>query len=55
MTANPKRGRALGLMDRRSERDTLDRLIEAVRAGESRALIQDTFNGTVRQQCPHIA
>jgi predicted ATPase len=39
MTANPRRGRALGLMDRRSERDTLDRLIEAVRTGESRALV----------------
>ena len=39
MTANPRRGRALGLMDRRSERDTLDRLIEAVRAGESQALV----------------
>ena len=39
MTADPRRGRALGLMDRRSERDTLDRLIEAVRAGESQALV----------------
>src|SRR6516165_2144641 len=39
MTANPRRGRALGLIDRRSERDTLDRLIEAVRAGESQALV----------------
>src|SRR5215831_18960047 len=40
MTANSsRRGRALGLMDRRSERDTLDRLIEAVRAGESQALV----------------
>ena len=39
MTVNPRRGRALGLMDRRSERDTLDRLIEAVRAGESQALV----------------
>ena len=39
MTANPRRGRALGLMDRRSERETLDRLIEAVRAGESQALV----------------
>ena len=28
-----------GLADRRSERATLDRLIEAVRAGESRALV----------------
>ena len=40
MTADSsRRGRALGLMDRRSERDTLDRLIEAVRAGESQALV----------------
>src|SRR5215470_16053964 len=40
MTANSsRRGRALGLMDRRSERDTLDRLIEAVRACESQALV----------------
>jgi hypothetical protein len=39
MTANPGRGSALGLMDRLSERDTLDRLIEAVGAGESRALV----------------
>src|SRR5215472_8419552 len=40
MTANSsRRGRALGLMDRRSERDTLDRLIEAVCAGESQALV----------------
>ena len=40
MTANfSRQGHALGLMDRRSERDTLDRLIEAVRAGESQALV----------------
>jgi predicted ATPase len=40
MTANSsRRGRALGLLDRRSERDTLDRLIEAVRACESQALV----------------
>ena len=33
------RGRAAKLRGRRSERDVLDRLIEAVRAGESRALV----------------
>lgn len=33
------RGRATGLTDRRRERDVLDRLIEAVRAGESQALV----------------
>jgi DNA-binding CsgD family transcriptional regulator len=33
------RGRAEGLTDRRSERQVLDRLAEAVRAGESRALV----------------
>src|SRR5262249_49999506 len=40
MTANPRRrGRATGLRDRLSERDTLGRLVEAVRAGHSRALV----------------
>ena len=40
MTAKSgRRGRATGLMDRVSERDALDRLIEAVRAGQSRALV----------------
>ena len=41
MSANPRRqrGRVTGLMDRRSERDVLDRLVDAVRAGESRALV----------------
>jgi len=40
MTARPGRQRrATGLMDRRSERDALDRLVVAVRAGESRALV----------------
>ena len=40
MTANPRRlGRAIGLTDRRSERGVLDRLIDAVRAGESRVLV----------------
>ena len=40
MPANPRRqSRATELTDRRSERDTLDRLIEAVRAGQSRALV----------------
>ena len=33
------RGRAEGLADRRSERQVLDRLVEAVRVGESRALV----------------
>jgi hypothetical protein len=33
------RGRATGLMDRVSECDGLDRLIEAVRASEGRALV----------------
>jgi DNA-binding CsgD family transcriptional regulator len=40
MTADPAgRGRATGLTDRLSERGVLDRLIVAVRAGESRALV----------------
>jgi DNA-binding CsgD family transcriptional regulator len=40
MTAESgRRGRVTGLMDRLSERDTLDRLINAVRAGEGRALV----------------
>jgi DNA-binding CsgD family transcriptional regulator len=40
MTANPRRQvRATRLTDRLSERDMLDRLIEAVRAGEGRALV----------------
>src|SRR6516225_4402790 len=34
-----RRGRAAGLMDRRSERGALDQLVEAVQAGESRALV----------------
>ncbi|HEV2260305.1 MAG TPA: AAA family ATPase [Streptosporangiaceae bacterium] len=34
-----RQGRATGLMDRGSERATLDRLIEAVQAGQSRALV----------------
>jgi DNA-binding CsgD family transcriptional regulator len=33
------RGRAAGLTDRRSERDALDRLADAVRGGQSRALV----------------
>ena len=33
------RGGTVGLVDRRPERATLDRLVEAVRAGESRALV----------------
>ncbi len=33
------RGRAEGLTDRRSECEVLDRLVGAVRAGESRALV----------------
>jgi DNA-binding CsgD family transcriptional regulator len=40
MTPDPRRRvRAIGLTDRLSERDLLDRLIEAVRAGESQALV----------------
>jgi hypothetical protein len=40
MTTHPRRqGRAAPLTDRLSERDALGRLIEAVRAGESRALV----------------
>ncbi len=40
MAAESRRqGRATELMDRRSERDAIDRLIEAVRAGQSRALM----------------
>jgi hypothetical protein len=40
MSEHPGRlGRATGLTDRLSERDRLDRLIEAVRAGGSRALV----------------
>ena len=40
MTAeSAARGRATGLMNRLSERGVLDRLVEAVRAGESRALV----------------
>src|SRR5215472_3225574 len=38
MTVHPMRGREAGLTDRRSERGMLDRLVEAVRAGQSRAL-----------------
>src|SRR5215831_15335071 len=38
MTVYPMRGRAASLMDRRTERGMLDRLVEAVRAGQSRAL-----------------
>jgi DNA-binding CsgD family transcriptional regulator len=40
MTPDPRRRvRAIGLTDRLSERDMLDRLIGAVRAGESQALV----------------
>jgi DNA-binding CsgD family transcriptional regulator/tetratricopeptide (TPR) repeat protein len=39
MSSDSGRGGAVGLTDRRSECGTLDRLIEAVRAGESRALV----------------
>jgi ABC-type transport system involved in cytochrome c biogenesis ATPase subunit len=40
MTANPRpQARVTGLMDRQAERDTLDRLVDAVWAGESRALV----------------
>ena len=33
------RGHAAGLKDRRSERDALDRLVNAVRGGQSQALV----------------
>ncbi len=40
MAARPAvRGRMMGLTGRRSECDVLDRLVDAVRAGESRALV----------------
>ena len=40
MTANPgPQARVTGLMDRQTERDALDRLVEAVWAGESRVLL----------------
>ena len=41
VAAHPRRrpGRATALTDRRDERGVLDRLIDAVRAGESRALV----------------
>jgi DNA-binding CsgD family transcriptional regulator len=39
VSARSQRGRTKGLTDRRAERDELDRLITAVRAGESRALV----------------
>ena len=40
MTANPRpQARATGLMDRQAERDALGRLVDAVWAGESRALV----------------
>jgi DNA-binding CsgD family transcriptional regulator len=40
MTAESgRRGRATGLMDRVSERDALDRLIDAVRGGQGQALV----------------
>ena len=38
-TDSGRRGQVTGLTDRRSERGALDRLVEAVRAGESRALV----------------
>ena len=33
------RGHAVGLKDRHSERDALDRLVNAVRGGQSQALV----------------
>jgi DNA-binding CsgD family transcriptional regulator len=39
MTANPRRSRATGLVDRHGECDALDALIAAVRSGESRVLV----------------
>jgi hypothetical protein len=39
MTANPRPpARVTGLMDRQAERDALDRLVDAVWAGGSRAI-----------------
>src|SRR2546426_6673920 len=38
-THTPMRGRATELRGRRSECDVLDRLVEAVRSGESRVLV----------------
>src|SRR6516162_9063732 len=38
-TESGRWGRAMGLMDRVSERGALDQLIEAVQAGQSRALV----------------
>src|SRR6476660_10630726 len=40
MTANPRpQARVTGLMDRQAERDVLGQLVDAVWAGESRALV----------------
>jgi len=39
MIVNPERGRATDLVDRRGECGALDRLVTAVRGGESRALV----------------
>ena len=40
MSARPRpRGRGVNLTDRRAERDVLDRLLDAVQAGESRVLV----------------
>jgi quercetin dioxygenase-like cupin family protein len=41
MTANPRQpGRVPGLTDRRAERDALGGLVDAVRSGENRALVE---------------
>ena len=40
MAANPRpQARVAGLMDRRAERDALGGLVDAVRSGQSRALV----------------
>jgi hypothetical protein len=39
MATHSRRGRVAALKGRRSDCDVLDRLIEAVREGESRALV----------------
>jgi DNA-binding CsgD family transcriptional regulator len=39
MSTDPRRGRAAGLIDRVSERDALDWLVDAVRGGQGQALV----------------
>ena len=45
------RGGAMELINRDAERDTLDRLIAAVRAGESRALVVSAKRVSARPRC----